>query len=84
MSFQVGFEDNFSSFHNLFLFEIGNCLKNKENKERRSLLNFFHFLLGCTCVFCTYLFRKHHLCKMEVRLLKSNVVLGLEAICTLF
>lgn len=81
MSFQAGFEDNFSSFHNLFLFEIGNCLK---NKGRRSLLNFFHLLLGCMCVFCTYLFRKHHLRKMEVGLLKSNVVLGLEAICTLF
>lgn len=80
MLFQAGFEDNFSSFRNLFLFEIGNWLK---NKGRRSLLNFFHPLLRCVCVFFTDLFRKQHLCKMEVRLLKLNVPLGLEAICTL-
>lgn len=29
MPFQARFEDNFSSFHNLFLLEIGNWLKNK-------------------------------------------------------
>lgn len=29
MPFQAGFEDNFSPFHNLLLFEIGNQLKNK-------------------------------------------------------